>query len=377
MIFNPRHLFIYRNWLSFLFIVLLSCVGLLFIYSATHRPYHPYSAFFIKQAAGLAMGLVLYFAVSCIDYRVMMRWGYGAYWCVIILLMFTLVKGSIGMGGQRWINLVFFKFQPSELAKLCLPAYTVYELYSDPLQERPPGPAYARILGMLLLSFLLIRKQPDLGTALIVLFSGMTLLWIAGLSRRFLTISILICFITAPVMWHFLKEYQKKRILVFFGYGDQHKERYQIEQSKIAIGSGGLYGKGLLKGTQNQLNFLPESRTDFIFSVIAEEWGLAGALCVLVLYFLFILHLLAIVIPITDASTQLLAVGLILPIIFSAFINMYMVTELLPTVGIPLPLISYGLSNLWTTLISLGWFESIAMHRLHLTRNAQTTLYTH
>jgi rod shape determining protein RodA len=373
MIFNQRHLFIYRDWISFFLIILLACIGLLFIFSSTYRPDKPFSLFFIKQSLGLLVGCGIYFGVSCIDYRALLRWGYGTYFCVIGLLVFTIFKGSVGMGGQRWIHLFFFKLQTSELAKLFFPAYATYRLYDDPTKEKPTFNAYANVLIMLAISFLLIRKQPDLGTALIVLFSGLIMVWIAGIDKRFFIISFLIITTSAPISWHFLKDYQKKRILVFLGYGEHRKERYQIEQSKIAIGSGGLYGKGFLRGTQTQLNFLPESRTDFIFSVIAEEWGLLGAVTVVMLFILLFLRLLSIAATIQEPSIQLLALGLIIPIMLSTFINICMVIGLLPVVGIPLPFISYGLSNLWTTLASLGWFQSIALHRFRLKKNSSST----
>jgi rod shape determining protein RodA len=163
-----------------------------------------------------------------------------------------------------------------------------------------------------------------------------------------------------------LKDYQKKRVLVFLGYGDKHNERYQLEQSKIAIGSGGVYGKGFLCGTQNQLNFLPESRTDFIFSIIAEETGFIGTLIILCLYCMLFLRILSIIIAVRDPVAQLFGLGLITPLILSALINIYMVTGLAPIVGIPLPFMSYGLSNLWTIMASLGWLNGIAMHRFYL-----------
>lgn len=366
MIFNPRYLLVYRDWYSLLFITVLSVIGLVFIFSATYRPHQPYSLFFVKQCGGLIIGLVIYLVISCIDYRVMERWGYCAYWCVLVFLIFTLCKGSVGMGGQRWINLGLFKFQPSELAKLFFPPFASYQLYGDPLREKPSTHTYAIVLGVLVVSFLLIRKQPDLGTALIVLLSGLIMVWLAGLSRRFFIISFMLVAISAPITWHFLKEYQKKRIYVFLGYGDAHKERYQLEQAKIAIGSGGLTGKGLLRGTQNQLHFLPESRTDCIFAVIAEEWGLLGAIGIIILYMLFFLHLLYMTRAISDPGAQLLALGLLMPTMLSTAINISMIMGMLPVVGIPLPWISYGLSNLLTTMISFGWLESIIMRRLQL-----------
>ena len=215
------------------------------------------------------------------------------------------------------------------------------------------------------LSFILIRKQPDLGTALVLLFCGLIIIWLAGINKSFFIYGGLILLITAPLSWHFLKPYQKQRVLVYVGQGDSRKERYQIEQSQIAIGSGGFFGKGLLKGTQNKLQFLPESRTDFIFSVIAEETGFAGALLIIILFSVLFFQLLWIALSIKSPFVQLLAIGLTLPIIISTLINIGMVTGLMPTVGIPLPFISYGLSNLWVNFASLGWFNAIAIRRFY------------
>lgn len=351
------------DWISFFLITLIASIGLLFVLSATYSTTVPFSIFFKKQAFGLGAGLLIFIISSAIDYRTLARWGYALYFVVIGLLLFTLIKGTIGMGAQRWINLFFFKLQPSELVKLFFPAFAVHFIRA---RHDTPTITVANAFPILLilgLSFVLILKQPDLGTALIVLFSGIVLLWLLGINKKFFLYSLLFVVCTAPVSWRFLKPYQKKRVEVFLGYGSNNKERYQIEQSKIAIGSGGLWGKGFLKGTQNKLQFLPEGRTDFIFAVMSEELGFSGALFVLILYILLFLRFLWLICIIPDRFMQILATGLIIHIVFSTVINIGMVLDLLPIVGIPLPLMSYGLSNLWITFASLGWFNSIAMHR--------------
>lgn len=294
-----------------------------------------------------------------------MRWGYFAYFAVVGLLVFTIIKGSIGMGAQRWVDLGFFKIQPSELCKLLFPAYATYYFYTEKDTLSFSFTQFLPALSVLLISFILILKQPDLGTALVLLFSGLIIIWLAGIHKRFFIYGGIFLLITAPLSWHMLKPYQKQRVMVFFGQGDSRKERYQIEQSQIAIGSGGILGKGLLKGTQNKLQFLPESRTDFIFSVIAEETGLAGALFIIFLFTVLFFQLLWVALSIKSPFVQLLALGLILPIIISTLINIAMVTGLMPIVGIPLPFISYGLSNLWVNFASLGWFNAIAIRRFY------------
>jgi len=268
----------------------------------------------------------------------------------------------MGLGAQRWIDLGFIKFQPSELAKLFFPAFFTFKIV-----ENQNGimsiDVYGPILMIVCCSVFLILKQPDLGTALLILFSCLILFWLAGVKKSFFISLAFIGVIGAPLVWHYLKPYQKQRIIVFFGGGSSQKERYQIEQSRIAIGSGGLWGKGYLQGTQNRLNFLPESRTDFIFSVICEEWGFVGACAIILLYMLLFMRLFYVARTINNVYMQLLALGLVLPTVVSAFINISMVIGLLPIVGIPLPFITYGITHIWITFASLGWFNGIASRR--------------
>lgn len=355
----------YFDITSFVVTVLIALVGLVFVWSATYRPEAHFSLFFKKQLIGIATGFIWYFIFSCIDYRTALRAGYIAYYALIGILVFTLVKGSIGMGGQRWINLGLIKFQPSEIAKVLFPVYAVYTLQAHQLYPPLPQIVFVPILGMLSASCFLIVRQPDLGTALLVLFSGLLLCWLAGLSHKFFLWCGFLSLLCIPIAHKLLKPYQLKRISVFLGYGENNKERYQIEQAGIAIGSGGMYGKGLLEGTQNKLNFLPESRTDFIFAVLCEEWGLLGAVLLLVLYGILFFRSCTIIIGLPSFYLQLLAAGLMIPTIIATIINIFMVLGLLPVVGIPLPLMSYGISHIWITLISLGWFQNIARQRIY------------
>ena len=365
MFLIDRRYFRYFDWISFLLICILSLIGLFFVFSATYKPELPYSLFFKKQAVGIASGLIIYLLCSLCDFRFLLRFGYFAYFIVLALLSFTILKGSIGMGAQRWLDLGFIKIQPSELAKLLFPAYAVYYCYTESDVLSLKFRQFIPLLVTLCISVLLILKQPDLGTALILFIAGLMLLWLAGLHKSFFLIGGLFIIITAPLTWHMLKEYQRKRVLVFLGQGESHKERYQIEQSQIAIGSGGMLGKGFLRGTQNKCQFLPESRTDFIFSVIAEETGFIGTCMILILFLVLFWRFMTIVNSISSPIPQLLAIGLVIHIVLSLFINIGMVTGLLPIVGIPLPLISYGLSNLWITFASLGWFNGIAIRRFY------------
>lgn len=356
-----RRYLVYIDWINIVLISLISTFGLLFVYSATYSPIEPYSLFFKKQLFGIISGFAIYAIFLAIDYRKLYRIGYFIYFSVILILIFTLIIGHIGLGGQRWINLGLFKFQPSELVKLFFPAYFTFDLETQQQKPDYTPKDLISIIFTLMVTAILVLKQPDLGTTLIITFSGIILLWLSGIKKKYFIIAFAICVITAPVMWTFLRDYQKKRITVFLGQGDNKKERYQIEQSKIAIGSGGLFGKGFLNGTQNKLKFLPESRTDFIFAVICEEIGFCGALILLLLYLILFFRILLNIHRIDNFFAKILATGLLASILFSTIVNISMATGLLPIVGIPLPLVSYGISHLWITFASLGWINGIIM----------------
>lgn len=364
MFSNDQHLMKYFDWPSTLIAFAISLIGLLFIFSATYHVEKHFSIFFIKQTLGLISGFLIYTICCTLDYRTLLRWGYFGYIGILGLLTYTLAKGSIGMGAQRWISLGFIRLQPSELAKLFFPIYTTYHLHIQNDEHTTVFRTFMPVLCVLALSFILILKQPDLGTALIIVCTGLLLVWLAGIPKKFFLYTGLTLLIGTPFIWHImLRSYQKKRIEVFLGYGTQHRERYQIEQATIAIGSGGITGKGLLHGTQNKLKFLPESRTDFIFAVLCEEWGLTGALFLLLLYVFLFTRMILTILVLYNRTIQLCAFGIIAHILLSTIINLGMVTGLLPIVGIPLPLVSYGVSNLWVTCASLGCFARITMQQ--------------
>ena len=364
-----RRYFRYFDLLTFGLIVMLFGVGLLFVLSATHRPLYPYSIFFKKQFFGIASGLAIYLFCCLYNYKKLINIGYYCYWITLVLLIFTLIKGSVGMGAQRWISLGFFKFQPSELIKLFLPALFAYHLEHHKEKLHTSKSPFIMLIITMGLTTLLILKQPDLGTALLVAFSGLTLLWIANIGKRFFLVMAIATLIAAPVAWKFiLRSYQKQRISVFLGGGSSRKERYQIEQSQIAIGSGRFFGKGFLRGTQNKLLFLPEGRTDFIFSVINEEWGLLGGLFTLLLYLLIFIRLIAAIQRVKNPWGQIFATGQLLHIIFATIINIGMVVGLLPIVGIPLPLLSYGITHIWITSASLGSIMSTIIRQSYVQR---------
>ncbi|MBP6892558.1 rod shape-determining protein RodA [Candidatus Babeliales bacterium] len=362
MFFVNRRYLCYFDWTSLCIVLFLCFFSLCFVFSTTCKG-DSVSMFFKKQLFGIVTGILIYFFCSFIDYRTICRTGYWLYLFTLGLLIFTLVKGSVGMGAQRWINLGIIKFQSSDLAKLFFPMFITYYFLNDHEESEPKPITYSIPLAVIVFSFLLVVKQPDLGTGLILLISGSLMLWFMGLPTRFFMISALCFLITAPISWTILKPYQKKRILVFLGEGNRNKERYQIEQSKIAVGSGGILGKGIGQGTQNKLSFLPESRTDFIFSVICEETGFAGALLIVTLYIILFLQLMRLIITISSIYSKLMCFGLLIPIILSTMINIGMVLDLLPVVGIPLPFMSYGITHIWTSFASLGCINSVTCQR--------------
>lgn len=355
----------YFDTLSFSVILVILSFSLIFIYSATYTPEEPFSLFFKKQCLGVFLGLILYSFGALLDYRSFMKWGYLGYFATIGLLVLTLIKGSIGMGAQRWINIGLCKIQPSELIKLFFPAFVSYALYSDALEYNHSLRHILKIMFFLVISFFLIRKQPDLGTALLTLISGLILCWLYGVPKKIFTYGFLCVILAAPLLWHTLHDYQKKRIYVFLGQEAKKTERYQIEQARIAIGSGNITGKGILQGTQTKLRFLPEGRTDFIFAVLAEEWGFIGTSILLLLYALLFIRSFFIIHQFKNPNMQILGSGIVIYQLLAMFINIGMVLELLPAVGIPLPLMSYGITHLITSMMSFGVLQNLAMHRVN------------
>ena len=359
-----RRYFRYFDWISFGLILTLLCIGILFVFSATNKEHIFLSPFFKKQLFGAITGIIIYLIFCFFDLKTLCRWGYFGYFGVIGLLTYTMFCGWMGMGAKRWVSLYFITFQPSEMVKFALPlSFAFYFNEQKATPYKKPFSDFLFPLALLAVSFFIILKQPDLGTALVILFSGLAIIWLAQIPKKFFIISAMLCLLGAPVLWNNLKPYQKQRILVLLGHGHEKKERYQVEQSKIAIGSGGLLGKGLLKGTQNRLSFLPEARTDFIFSVLCEEWGFLGASIVILLFSLLFIRLTYIILSVPKLMEQLVGTGLLVPIMLSTIVNIGMVSGILPTVGIPLPLFTYGLTNLWITLASLGVLNNIAIRR--------------
>lgn len=356
------------DWFSFGLTVALSFLGLSFVFSSTYTPDLPFSIFFKKQLFGFIAGFAIYMIAANLHTRVIGILGYFGYFGALFLVFITLIKGGFAKGAQRWLSLGFMKFQPSELLKVSYPLFLGFFIDLKGVLEREPGEAVppSRLtfpIAMLCLGFFLTFKQPDLGTAFVVLAIGVVLLWMAGLPTWFFVVAALLATSAAPIIWQHLRPYQQRRILTMMGHGEASRDRYQLEQAKISVGSGGVFGKGFLKGTQNKLSFLPEDHNDFIFAVVCEELGLVGALLVLLLFALLTARLFIIAAILPNLREQIAVIGIALTLVLSVLINTGMVIGLLPVVGIPLPLFSYGLTNLWVTLFGLGVANGMYAHR--------------
>jgi len=322
-------------------------------------------AILTRQAARIGVAFIVMIGLAHINPHQFYRYSVGLYILGILLLMAVLMAGQVGKGAQRWLDLGFFRFQPSEMIKMTTPMMIAWFLSGYSL---PPKPRQLIIAGLLIiLPTVLIAKQPDLGTSLLVASSGGAVLFFAGLSWRFMAITLTVLVSLTPVLWHFMRDYQRDRVLTFLNpEADPMGRGYHIIQSKIAIGSGGVHGKGWIGSTQANLDFLPESSTDFIFAVFAEEFGLLGCLCLLALYLLIISRCLYIAVQAQDSYSRLLAGSLTFTFFVYIFVNIGMVIGILPVVGVPLPLISYGGTSMVTLLAGFGILMSIHTHKKFL-----------
>lgn len=319
-----------------------------------------------NQTLHLALALAVMFVFAQIPPIVYQRWAIWLYLAGIILLFAVLLVGHTGKGAERWLNLGIIRFQPSEIMKLALPMFLAWHFHKIHLPLTATAIFFAFI--MILLPAMLAAKQPDLSTAFLLVISGCSVLFLAGLSGRFISMIVGIGALCAPIVWFFMHDYQKKRIYTFFNpEGDPLGSGYHIIQSKIAIGSGGLFGKGWLNGTQTHLNFLPEHPTDFIFAVCGEELGFFGSVTLIVFYMIIVMRGLYITMNAQDTFSRLLAGSLTFTFFVSFFTNMGMVTGILPVMGLPLPLVSYGGSSMVTLMASFGILMSIQTHRKLLT----------
>lgn len=346
-------------WLLLLIMVLAAVAGFV-LYSASGKSL----AILYRQGAAYCVGLAVMLAIAQFKPRFMERWVPAAYVGCLLLLLAVLVVGTEAKGAQRWLTIPgVIRFQPSEIMKLVMPMAVAWYL-----ARRNLPPSFRYICGTLvivLVPMVLILKQPDLGTSLLVALSGFFVLLLAGLRWRYIIGAGVLLAPAAMAMWFFvLHEYQKRRVLTFLNpESDPLGAGWNIIQSKAAIGSGGVFGKGWLQGTQSHLDFLPEGHTDFIIAVLAEEFGMVGVCLLLVVYLLIIARGLFITLQAQDTFSKLLAGSITLTFFIYVLVNIGMVSGLLPVVGVPLPLISYGGTSLVTLLSGFGILMSIQTHR--------------
>ncbi|MDF1587823.1 MAG: rod shape-determining protein RodA [Gammaproteobacteria bacterium] len=349
---------IHIDALLLLLLLSLMSAGLMILYSAGNQ--NP--DLIVRQLIRMAMALSALIVIAQIHPDRMRDYSYWLYGAGLILLIAVLLFGHEGKGAQRWLDLGFFRFQPSELMKLAVPL-----LVATYLAERPLPPTFVRIfigLVMIIVPSVLIAKQPDLGTALLIASSGLIVIFLSGISWRLIISFISLCAAALPVLWYVMHDYQRQRVLTFLNpESDPLGTGYHIIQSKIAIGSGGIFGRGWMEGTQSQLAFLPERSTDFIFAVIAEELGLVGVGLLILCYLLVAARGVYIASQAQTSFARLLAGSISLTFLVYVFVNIGMVTGLLPVVGVPLPLISYGGTSMVTLLAGFGILMSIHTHR--------------
>jgi len=378
------------DWVMIAALVGLMLIGVAFIFSASTSS-DPNSNFWVKQAISYGLGIVVAAGICLIPYDTLSRFAIVAYWLAILALVAVMLFGTSRFGAKRWIDLGFFQFQPSEFCKLAF-IFMQASYLSRPKEELRDPTLFLKSLALTALPFVIILKEPDLGSALVLFPIGLAMMFVAGVPLRFilrfiggvaiLVVLLLVDVIFAPPQWQIkLEEYQRQRLLVYFGQDfaprgatDADKQRarslqkeksYNIEQALISVGSGGLTGKGWRQGTQNALGYLPRAvaHNDFIFSVIAEEKGFLGSVMVIGLYSVVLFSGINIASQARDRLGKLLAVGVVTMLFSHVFINIGMNIRLMPVTGIPLPLMSYGGSSVICSLIAIGLLQNVFIYR--------------
>jgi rod shape determining protein RodA len=340
------------------FLLALIIFGFFILYSASNQQFN----MVLQEIMHISFALIIMFFIAQLPPHIYERWTPWIYGLGIFLLFIVLIIGHIDKGAQRWLNFGFFRFQPSELMQLAMPMMLAW-YYKN--RNLPPKFKHIIVSAIIILvPVILTAKEPDLGTAITLIIGGACVLLFAGLSWNLIILLCSLVLISIPMLWHFMHNYQQQRILIFFNpERDPLGNGYHIIQSKIAIGSGGLFGKGWLMGTQSHLHFLPAHATDFIFAVTGAEFGLFGSLILLAIYLLITARCMYIANHAQDTYTRLLAASLSLMFFLSVFINIGMVSGILPVVGLPLPLISYGGSSMVAIMAGFGILMSIHGHK--------------
>ena len=357
-------------WSLLLLVAVVAAIGTGALYSAANGSMTPWAG---KQAIRFAIALMPMVGATLLGVRNWFRMAYWSYAAVLLLVIAVDLRGFAGMGAQRWIDLGIIQLQPSELMSVAL-VLSLARYFHCLVEENIRKLRYILPpIFMIVFPMALVLKQPDLGTAVMLLISGVTLLFIVGVRLRFFAFMFSMSGVSLPVIWHFLRGYQKTRIYTFLNPDtDPLGAGYHILQSEIALGSGGVFGKGFLLGTQSHLSFLPEKQTDFIFTSLAEEFGLIGSLTLIVLYIAIICYGYVIALRSQNHFGRLLALGVTMNFFVYIFINIAMVTGLIPVVGIPLPLISYGGTAMLTVMIGFGLVISVWVDRdVRLSRSGE------
>jgi rod shape determining protein RodA len=354
------------DWTLLLLLVLIAATSVVNLYSATYPVMGlGGSTIFLKQIYWFLIGFAVLLLMTTFDYHLLERLAYPGYLFTIALLVLVLVVGKVHSGSQRWLSIGGISFQPSELAKIAL-VITLAKYFTEHGEE-----VYEyrlrdlwRPFFIIFIPFVLVVKEPDLGTALVLLIVSFSIILFVKIRWKSLLILVFSFLLATPFIWISLKDYQQRRIMTFIRPEmDPLGAGYHINQSKIAIGSGLMVGKGFLRGTQTRLHFLPEQHTDFAFSVLAEEWGFLGSVLLILLYLFLILWGIKIAGNSRDKFGSIMALGILAIIFWQLVINVGMVTGLMPVVGIPLVMFSYGGSSVLTTMASMGLLMNISMRR--------------
>ncbi len=350
------------NWGLVMLLGVIASVGFAMLYSVAGAHFHPWAS---AQIVRFIIGLVLLITVALVDIRVWMSLAYPAYGAALLLLVATTIAGHVGgLGAQRWIELGPLQLQPSELMKISLVLAMARYLHGLSVEEVSSPLKLGIPLAMIGVPTVLVLMQPNLGTASILVADGCSMLFLAGLSWWWIAPALTGVIAAVPVAWQFLHDYQKRRILTFLNpASDALGAGWNISQAEIAIGSGGVAGKGFTQGTQSRLNFLPEKETDFIFTTLGEEFGFVGSIALLLLFSVVIFYGIRIAMASRSQFGRLLAIGITLNFFFYIMINAAMVMGLIPVVGIPMPLISYGGTAMLTVMFGFGLLMSVHVHR--------------
>jgi len=350
------------NWFFVLLVSLTASVGFVMLYSAANGNLNPWAS---RQIVRFVVGVFLMLLVAVIDIHVWLRYAYAIYTVSLVLLVAVELNGSVGMGAQRWVDLGVFTIQPSELMKISIILLLARYFYASQLESVSRVSHLLVPLLLMAAPAFLVLRQPDLGTTILMVATGVVLMFLAGVRIWVFVVGAFAGIAAVIPLWQFvLRDYQKARLLTFISpEKDPLGAGYHIIQSKIALGSGGVFGKGLLQGTQSHLSFLPEKHTDFIFTMLAEELGLVGGLGLLGLYLLLLIYCFAISLRCRSHFGRLIGMGVSTSFFLNVFVNIAMVMGVVPVVGMPLPLVSYGGTAMLTTMFSFGLLLCVYVHR--------------